>query len=177
MRLQEAVGALLTRDEKIALYDKAILESLNNSGSCQPAGSGANAGAGGGGGGAGGSGGAGGAAGGAQASGGSAGAGTAAESIPASGIQGDRPASEKARDGQSRGDETNVAGNSDPYNRGTMLPNGKVPEDIPPAYNDDIIAQQFRQAAMEETDPVTKAKLWNEYRRYKNLPVQEVPEN
>jgi hypothetical protein len=49
------------------------------------------------------------------------------------------------------------------------LSNGKVPEDIPPADNDSILEAQIRQAAMNETDPETKAKLWNEYRKYKGL--------
>ncbi len=52
--------------------------------------------------------------------------------------------------------------------------NRKLPEDIPSADNDDIIAKQFREAAIAETDPVTKGNLWNEYRRYKNLPTQPV---
>lgn len=50
------------------------------------------------------------------------------------------------------------------------LPNGKLPEDIPPANNDDIIARQIRDAAIAETDPKRQAKLWNEYRRYKGIP-------
>ena len=48
--------------------------------------------------------------------------------------------------------------------------NGKLPEDIPPADNDSVIAKQLREAAMQETDPVKQAELWNKYRRYKNLP-------
>ena len=51
------------------------------------------------------------------------------------------------------------------------LGSGKVPDDIPPADNDSILEEQIRQAAMNETDPVIKAKLWNEYRKYKGLPV------
>jgi hypothetical protein len=42
-----------------------------------------------------------------------------------------------------------------------------VPEDIPDARDDDIIARQLREAAMQETDPELKEKLWEEYRRYK----------
>ena len=49
------------------------------------------------------------------------------------------------------------------------LSNGKSPEDIPPADNDDIIAQQIRAAALAEPDPQKQAKLWNEYRRYKGI--------
>ncbi len=42
-----------------------------------------------------------------------------------------------------------------------------VPEDIPDARDDDIIARQLREAAMNETDPELREKLWEEYRRYK----------
>ncbi|MGB0570468.1 MAG: hypothetical protein ACPGQM_00135 [Alphaproteobacteria bacterium] len=49
--------------------------------------------------------------------------------------------------------------------------NGKVPEDIPPADNDSALEAQIRQAAIEETDPELKNRLWDEYRRYKGLPV------
>ena len=49
------------------------------------------------------------------------------------------------------------------------LSNGKLPEDIPPADNDDIIAKQIREAALAEPDPQKQAKLWNEYRRYKGI--------
>lgn len=43
-----------------------------------------------------------------------------------------------------------------------------VPEDIGPGHNDDIVAQQLREAAMAETDPELREKLWEEYRRYKS---------
>jgi len=48
--------------------------------------------------------------------------------------------------------------------------NGKVLDDIPSADNDSILEAQIRQAATDETDPEVRAKLWNEYRRYKGLP-------
>jgi len=51
------------------------------------------------------------------------------------------------------------------------LGSGKIPDDIPPADNDSVLEEQIRQAAINETDPVIKAKLWNEYRKYKGLPV------
>lgn len=54
--------------------------------------------------------------------------------------------------------------------------NGKVPDDIPPADNDSIFAAQIRAAAEAETDPVTRAKLWNEYRKYKGLPERSLSE-
>lgn len=49
--------------------------------------------------------------------------------------------------------------------------NGTKPEDIPDADNDDVVASQIRLAAEIEQDPVKKEKLWNEYRKYKGLPV------
>ena len=49
---------------------------------------------------------------------------------------------------------------------------GKTPEDIPDANNDDVVAAQIRLAAEIETDPEKKEKLWNEYRKYKGLPTQ-----
>ena len=48
--------------------------------------------------------------------------------------------------------------------------NGKLPEDIPPADNDGIIAKQIREAALAEPDPQKRAKLWNTYRLYKGIP-------
>jgi hypothetical protein len=44
---------------------------------------------------------------------------------------------------------------------------GHIPDDLPDATDDDIIARQLREAAMQETDPELKAKLWEEYQRYK----------
>jgi len=46
--------------------------------------------------------------------------------------------------------------------------NTSVPEDLPDARDDDIIARQLREAAMNETDPELQEKLWEEYRRYKD---------
>ncbi len=44
-------------------------------------------------------------------------------------------------------------------------------EDIPPADNDSVLEAQIREAAMREQDPEKQARLWDEYRRYKGLPV------
>ena len=52
------------------------------------------------------------------------------------------------------------------------LSNGKLPEDIPSARNDDTLAAQIRYAAENETDPVKSRQLWNEYRKYKGLPIK-----
>jgi len=50
---------------------------------------------------------------------------------------------------------------------------GKLPGDIPAVDNDSVLEAQIRQAAMSESDPVIKARLWNEYRKYKGLPVRK----
>ena len=52
----------------------------------------------------------------------------------------------------------------------------KAPDDIPPADNDSILEKQMRELAENETDPEVKARLWNEYRKYKGLPVKPVKE-
>ena len=41
------------------------------------------------------------------------------------------------------------------------------PADIPSGSDDDVVARQIREAAMNETDPVLREKLWDEYRKYK----------
>jgi hypothetical protein len=43
-----------------------------------------------------------------------------------------------------------------------------IPEDIPPADNDSVLQRQIRQAAISETDPQKKKRLWDLYRQYKN---------
>ena len=45
---------------------------------------------------------------------------------------------------------------------------GNMPENIPDGQDDDIVAQQLREAAMSESDPELQAKLWEEYARYKS---------
>jgi len=42
-----------------------------------------------------------------------------------------------------------------------------IPADIPDGSDDDVVARQLREAAMKETDPVLREKLWDEYRKYK----------
>jgi hypothetical protein len=42
-----------------------------------------------------------------------------------------------------------------------------LPADLPDSRDDDVVARQLREAAINETDPVLKEKLWEEYRRYK----------
>lgn len=42
------------------------------------------------------------------------------------------------------------------------------PPDIPDGTDDDVVARQLREAAMQEPDPELREKLWEEYRKYKN---------
>jgi hypothetical protein len=44
---------------------------------------------------------------------------------------------------------------------------GSIPPDIPDGSDDDVVARQIREAAMAETDPELREKLWEEYRKYK----------
>ncbi|TDI75199.1 MAG: hypothetical protein E2O82_02415 [Betaproteobacteria bacterium] len=63
------------------------------------------------------------------------------------------------------------AKNENNMNKGNISAgNGKLPEDIPSVDNDGALAAQIRYAAENETDPVKKVQLWNEYRKYKGLP-------
>lgn len=59
--------------------------------------------------------------------------------------------------------------NKDAAPRATLYGGGgAVPADVPDAHDDDIVARQLREAATKESDPELRAKLWDEYRRYKN---------
>ena len=51
--------------------------------------------------------------------------------------------------------------------------NGKLPEDIPQDDNDDVLAKQIKNAALKEKNPEKREKIWNEYRKYKNLPLSD----
>lgn len=53
----------------------------------------------------------------------------------------------------------------------TTLANGRAPQDIPSADNDSVLAAQIRRAAETETNPERQAKLWNEYRKIRGLPL------
>ena len=55
------------------------------------------------------------------------------------------------------------------YQGSASIANGKRPDDIPSANNDSALAAQIRRAAVNETDPIKKKLLWDEYRKYKGL--------
>ena len=72
------------------------------------------------------------------------------------------------RDGEIDDEDTRTASNE----MGTPASSSSdtrvnIPEDIPDGSDDDVIARQIREAAQKETDPELRAKLWDEYRRYK----------
>jgi len=64
------------------------------------------------------------------------------------------------------GQQTSGPGSSSP-GAGATGKDADQPPDIPDGSDDDIVARQLREAAEKETDPELKAKLWEEYRRYK----------
>ena len=90
---------------------------------------------------------------------------------PSATLSGDQPAQPKSTTAAEQSiDEQPPLTSSTIRQSQSALDNGKLPEDIPSVDNDDIIAQQIREAAVAETDPDKQAKLWNEYRRYKGIP-------
>lgn len=160
----------LSREERLRLMDEAFLKSLNKFELCQSAKKKKEAG---------------GAAGGGEkgAEDGSGDTGgetgttsTTGESVASSAMSGtetqaDPPSAGSVEAGKSgtlqRSQDRDKA---DKTGRGKMArSNGKPPEDIPSAENDDVLAAQIRYAAEKETDPVKKKRLWNEYRKYKGL--------
>lgn len=47
------------------------------------------------------------------------------------------------------------------------------PEDIPGGRDDDVVARQLREAAMTEPDPELREALWDEYRNYTGIAVDQ----
>jgi hypothetical protein len=58
-------------------------------------------------------------------------------------------------------------GNEGGAGPGSKTTDAGQPPGIPDGSDDDLVARQLREAAEKETDPELKAKLWEEYRRYK----------
>jgi hypothetical protein len=175
-------NSTLTKEERIRLMDKAFFQSLNKFELCQEAkkmaaaAGGGSAGGSSGGGGAGN--GAGGEAGGGDAgdTGGEKGGMSTGESVASSTMSGTEPPQNYP---SAEGDESgSLQSSQDVAEAGSKTggnmqsSNGKLPDDIPPAKNDDALAAQIRFAAENETDPVKSKQLWNEYRKYKGLPTK-----
>lgn len=77
---------------------------------------------------------------------------------------------------EGQGNGGDVADTSSPLPQRRQIPSAPPPpprgsesgpENLPDARDDDIIARQLREAAMQESDPELKEKLWDEYRKYK----------
>jgi len=161
----------LTREERLRLMDRALFESLNKFELCRSAKKMAKA---------------------AETSAtdnnlesgagnstGEKGNTSAGESLASSTMSGTEPAQapppgQNFEAGESNMEQTPQSmGTTDRTASGNMVSsNGKIPEDIPPASNDDALAAQIRYAAEKETDPVKKERLWNEYRKYKGLDLK-----
>lgn len=139
----------LTRAEKIALMEKAFYDSLNKFELCKlssPTTSSSN-------------------------NGGQAGAegGSSVESVASEELQG----TESAMDPAETSSMADAQTDEDTSGTTNAPTNGTTPEDIPPAANDDAIAAQIRLAAEAETDPEIRKKLWDEYRNYKGMNVEQ----
>ena len=103
----------------------------------------------------------------------SAGGASGTESVASDIIQGTEQApSNEAMAATSDTQESTESGSGKISASGNVAENGKIPEDIPPADNDDAIAAQIRVAAEAETDPEIRKKLWDEYRKYKGMNVE-----
>lgn len=75
-------------------------------------------------------------------------------------------------------EEMHGAGPGDGSNPGGMIGGGGLgnptpgprfpaPTGTPDGRDDDVVAKQLREAAEKEPDPELRAKLWDEYRKYK----------
>jgi hypothetical protein len=159
----------LTREERLRLMDKAFLESLNKFELCQSAkkmvkaaGAGRGSGYG--------------AEGGSGDSGVETGGMSAGQSVASSTMSGTEVFKEMPpAEGIEAVESNALQGSQDMDEAGSKtggnvtIANGKLPEDIPSAKNDDALAAQIRYAAENETDPVKSEQLWNEYRKYRGL--------
>ncbi len=82
------------------------------------------------------------------------------------------PTDDRERGPRKTGDAAPGSPQSNPSQQRANIPSppaggGTSVADLPDAKDDDIIARQLREAAMQEQDPELKEKLWEEYRRYK----------
>ena len=148
--------ANLTKEEKIERMDQALFESLSRYDACQNQRNGIAAGSGG------------------ESGGEASGNGRSSHSVASSDMTGEEKKesetilnSEFANPNNADSLETDGSGSATSTVNSS---NGKAPEDIPSVDNDSVLAAQIRYAAINEKDPKTKKKLWNEYRKYKGLP-------
>lgn len=172
-------GKVLTAAERTARMDKAFYESLARFERCQTSlSSGGGSDAGGGNSGASGGGESGNA--GKSGNAGDSGDGSdgSVQSVPSSSVSGTEPDRDKKEaaaqdDGTARETALQSPQTGTDRQSGDMPGSGKLPDDIPPSDNDSVLEAQIRAAAEAEKDPEKREKLWNEYRRYKNLPARK----
>jgi hypothetical protein len=88
---------------------------------------------------------------------------------PGMGGSGQAGSGEPGGRGEAAGSGSNTPGGGGGYGGGAKGGAGPntVPADIPDGSDDDIVARQLREAAMKETDPELRERLWDEYRKYK----------
>ena len=61
----------------------------------------------------------------------------------------------------------NMPAGAEPVPPREVAISNQIPEDIPDPQGDDIVARQLREAAIAESDPSLKQKLWKEYKSYR----------
>jgi len=158
VNIQYAEDNKLTKEEKIALMDEALLRSLSKFDDCKisqmtSSNGGGNSGSDG-------------------LEGNNGGGSVASSDMSGSDISKIKDYAGKG-DGVSANIESQVVANKDEIDNGSSsrtersLDNGKIPEDLLYADSDSVLQAQIRKAAMNEKDPKVRAKLWNEYRKYK----------
>ncbi|OUR75977.1 hypothetical protein A9Q83_16580 [Alphaproteobacteria bacterium 46_93_T64] len=136
----------LTHQEKIAAMDRALNNSLNRYDSCVTSVNSSSA----------------------ASSNSSGGATSSSAASDVSGTEATSPANTVTAGNTEASGSADTASASRPPQS-----NGKLPEDIPKADNDSVLQAQIRQAAINETDPAKKERLWDEYRKYKGLPLKQ----
>ncbi|MBL4780889.1 MAG: hypothetical protein JKX92_01500 [Porticoccaceae bacterium] len=90
--------------------------------------------------------------------------------FPGDGEEGDAQQvdSGEAGDGSATVDSASAEGGATGTSGPQTSRRGGIPEDIQSGSDDDIVARQIREAALQEKDPLLREKLWDEYRKYKN---------
>ncbi|AOS96980.1 hypothetical protein AUP74_01544 [Microbulbifer aggregans] len=84
---------------------------------------------------------------------------------PGGGEEGGPGPEQNNSSGQATGPGMQTAGRKGEFEHGGSP--SVVPADIPKGDDDDVVARQIREAAMRESDPELREKLWEEYRKYK----------
>jgi len=159
VKIKYADDSELTKAEKMTLMDRELLRSLSKFDDCKV--SQMNSGSSGG-----------------NSSSDGFGQNTGGGSVASSDVSGTEKPTTQANSSNVEGDVANTdssdsmrGAKKDGYKSQLNLPksieNGKIPEDLIDANNDSVLQAQIRQAAINEKDPQVRAKLWNEYRKYK----------